>query len=594
MSQRKKLTAPMWKYPREVTRLALRGIFFGVRAVSIAILFKNIINELVWTKDITIIWMNLLTIILLFGFNNRFRAFFRTLKLQTKQRIQWDLYVTYLWKYLQWDTQFTDQLWTGKANSILQKWCDQRANICEFLLQDIWELFFGLVFWILVIWRSFWVIWITLAIIITIIIIYTSKKGSDSVNKRRIKRREIMTEWDRHVVKIIMSKLEILQQSKLTKEIDLLNKETFEKANNLITEESMGMRMLFDSSHTALTTIRVWLLFYCIWLVLNNNMNIWEMTMIWITGTALNSIIHNIVDRIPNLSQWYIFVQKLQDTFDTMPPLVGYETGELFVLKQWAIDLRNVSFGYYKNNWENEYNGSIFTNFSLTIPAKQKIALVGPSGGGKTTLVKLIAGYLRPTSGQILVDDQDLTTVSLKSYYPHIGYLTQDSSVFDWTIRENLEYGISHQSVISLVPTQSGNEAKQSIDNILKLAQCERVYDLPNGLDTEIGERGIRLSGGQRQRLAIAKLMLKNPSIIILDEPTSALDSENEEAVTESLNALFAWRTVIIIAHRLQTVKTADTIVLIDNGQIAEQWTHTSLMTQKGKYFKMVELQSGF
>ena len=302
------------------------------------------------------------------------------------------------------------------------------------------------------------------------------------------------------------------------------------------------------------------------------------------TWSSLNYVIHNIVDRIPNLSQWYIFVQKIQDTFDTMPPLVGYETGELFQLKQWAITLNNISFTYQKKEeWGGNTNW-IFDNLSLTIPAKQKIAFVGPSGGGKTTLVKLIAGYLRPTSGQILVDDQDLTTVSLKSYYPHIGYLTQDSSVFDGTIRENLEYGISNQSVI----------AKQSIDNILKLAQCERVYDLPNGLDTEIGERGIRLSGGQRQRLAIAKLMLKNPSIIILDEPTSALDSENEEAVTESLNALFAWRTVIIIAHRLQTVKTADTIVLIDNGQIAEQWTHTSLMTQKGKYFKMVELQSGF
>lgn len=278
-----------------------------------------------------------------------------------------------------------------------------------------------------------------------------------------------------------------------------------------------------------------------------------------------------------------IHIEKLRETFDKMPPLVGYETWASFILKQWTIELRDVSFGYNNQAAENEKHSAVFTHFSLTIPAKQKIAFVWPSWGGKTTLVKLIAGYLRPTAGTILIDGQDLTTVSLKSYYPHIGYLTQDSSVFDGTIRENLEYGVWWP-----------NEAKQSIETVLTLSKCERVYDLPNGLDTEIGERGILLSGWQRQRLAIAKLMLKNPSIIILDEPTSALDSENEEAVTESLNALFAWRTVIIIAHRLQTVKNADAIVLINNGQIIEQWTHTSLMTQQGKYFKMVELQSGF
>lgn len=311
------------------------------------------------------------------------------------------------------------------------------------------------------------------------------------------------------------------------------------------------------------------------------------MTMIWITGGTLSKLIHTLVDRIPSLSQRYIFVEKLQETFDAMPPLVWYETGAPFLLKQWTIELRDVSFSYQKKEEWGGNTNCIFDNFSLTIPAQQKIAFVWPSGGGKTTLVKLIAGYLRPTLGKILVDGQDLTTVSLKSYYPHIWYLTQDSSVFDGTIRENLEYGIDEQSAMTV-------EAKQSLTSVIKLAQCERVYDLPHGLDTEIGERGIRLSGGQRQRLAIAKLMLKNPSIIILDEPTSALDSENEEAVTESLNALFAWRTVIIIAHRLQTVKTADTIVLIDNGQIVEQWTHSSLMEQQGKYFKMVELQSGF
>jgi len=139
----------------------------------------------------------------------------------------------------------------------------------------------------------------------------------------------------------------------------------------------------------------------------------------------------------------------------------------------------------------------------------------------------------------------------LQSYYGHIGYLTQDPLVFDGTIRENLLYALT------TVPSDT------HIQKILQAAKCAFIFDLPHTLDTEIGERGIRLSGGQRQRLAIAKIMLKNPEIIILDEPTSALDSFAEQEVSEAMNNLFTNRTVIIIAHRLQTVKHADDIILL-------------------------------
>lgn len=134
----------------------------------------------------------------------------------------------------------------------------------------------------------------------------------------------------------------------------------------------------------------------------------------------------------------------------------------------------------------------------------------------------------------------------------------------------------------------------KKIDKAIKLAKCDFVYDFPHWIDTEIGERWIRLSGGQRQRLAIAKVFLKNPSIILLDEPTSALDSFSEEAITQAMHTLFEWRTVIIIAHRLQTVKEADTIFVFDEWTIVEEWTHDSLVQQWWAYAKMLELQSGF
>ena len=204
------------------------------------------------------------------------------------------------------------------------------------------------------------------------------------------------------------------------------------------------------------------------------------------------------------------------------------------------------------------------------------------SGGGKSTLVKLISWYIRQDSWDILVDNQNLKDVSLKSYYKDIWYLTQEPSVFDGTIRENLLYAVTEDT------------CQDEIDNIIELAHCEFIYDLPFGLDTEIWERGVKLSGGQKQRLAIAKIFLKNPKIIILDEPTSALDSLSEQKITEAMHNLFKNRTVLVIAHRLQTVKYADDIIVIENGKIKERGTHKELVKHHWFYKQMLDLQSGF
>jgi ABC-type multidrug transport system fused ATPase/permease subunit len=228
----------------------------------------------------------------------------------------------------------------------------------------------------------------------------------------------------------------------------------------------------------------------------------------------------------------------------------------------------------------------VLKDFSLKIKAGSKVALVGRSGSGKTTIAKLISGYMRPTSGQVIVDGQDLAEVSLKSYYKYIGYLTQEPMVFDGSVRENLLYAVSEEDAKTIT--------EQQINEVLKKAQCEFILQMQDGLETQIGEKGIRLSGGERQRLAIAKLFLKNPEIIILDEPTSALDSFSEEAVTKAMEELFKGRTVIIIAHRLQTVKRADEIIVLEDGEIKERGSHTELVQKGGHYAQMLEMQSGF
>jgi ABC-type multidrug transport system fused ATPase/permease subunit len=266
--------------------------------------------------------------------------------------------------------------------------------------------------------------------------------------------------------------------------------------------------------------------------------------------------------------------------YDSIPPIQWYDIGKEFVCQQWDIVCDAMSAWYKDDN-------EVFDSFSLRIAGGKKTALVWVSWSGKTTLVKLIAGYLKPTKWAVYVDDQNLSEVALKSYYQHVGYLTQDPSVFDGTVRENLTFALDSGTI-------QNEELQEKVKRAITQAKCEFIYDFPQWRETEIGERWVRLSGWQRQRLAIAKIFLKDPHIVILDEPTSALDSFSEDAITQAMHNLFEWRTVIIVAHRLQTVKQADDIILLENGQVQERGTHQQLVQQWGKYAKMLELQSGF
>jgi ABC-type multidrug transport system fused ATPase/permease subunit len=325
--------------------------------------------------------------------------------------------------------------------------------------------------------------------------------------------------------------------------------------------------------------------------------------IVWILSEVSRKLSRLYIDTTNELPN----IEKLLELFENTGSIEWFDSWSKFTFKKWNIKLDSLSFSYTNNSWD------VLSNLTIDIEWWKKTALVGPSWSWKTTLVKLITWYIRPDSGSIIVDWQDLTQVSLKSYYKHIWYLTQEPSVFDGTIRENLLYAVESDSLttnewISQAPCPmdipllkgeekgvcNGRSLDDRLTQAIKSSQCEFIYDLPNWLDTEIGERGVRLSGWQRQRLAIAKIFLKNPEIIILDEPTSALDSFSEEAITVAMNELFKDRTVVIIAHRLQTVKHADDIILLDQGEVLERGTHAELVNQWGQYAKMLELQSGF
>jgi len=239
-----------------------------------------------------------------------------------------------------------------------------------------------------------------------------------------------------------------------------------------------------------------------------------------------------------------------------------------------AVSLRNVSFRYPgQSRW-------VLNDLSLEIAAGEFVALIGYSGVGKTTLCSLIPRFYDVTGGRVLIDGCDVREVTLDSLRRGIGIVQQDIYLFAGTAAENIAYG------------RPGASRAEIIDAARRAHAHDFIAALPDGYDTNIGQRGVKLSGGQKQRLTIARVFLKDPPILIFDEATSALDSESERAVQAALNALARDRTTLVIAHRLSTVRHADRIVVLTDDGVAEEGTHDQLIAARGAYFALCETQA--
>ena len=238
------------------------------------------------------------------------------------------------------------------------------------------------------------------------------------------------------------------------------------------------------------------------------------------------------------------------------------------------VELDKVSFHYPSS-------GAGIRDISLTVPAGNTLALVGATGSGKSTLIKLLLRFYDPSNGEIRIDGQPIRDLSLNSLRGSIGLVSQDVYLFEGTIRENLAYGNPAATDADIIDAAKTAEAWSFIEA------------LPEGLDTPVGERGVRLSGGQRQRLSLARALLKDPPILVLDEATSAVDNETEAAIQRSLKRIGHNRTVIMIAHRLSTIVDADSIAVIEGGKVLEQGTHRELLEQDGAYANQWRVQTG-
>ncbi|HET8671957.1 MAG TPA: ABC transporter ATP-binding protein [Candidatus Saccharimonadales bacterium] len=277
------------------------------------------------------------------------------------------------------------------------------------------------------------------------------------------------------------------------------------------------------------------------------------------------------------IEEGLLMASPLTTIIEETPEIRDVPEAKPLRVKKGEIICKDVTFNYQ----DNTSGQAVFSNLNLTVKAGEKIGLVGPSGGGKSTLTRLLLRFEDINAGSITIDGQDISKSTQASLREAVAYVPQEPLLFHRPIKENIAYGKQDAS-------------QEAIEHAAKLAHAaEFITTLPQSYDTIVGERGVKLSGGQRQRVAISRAILKGSPILVLDEATSALDSESEVLIQQALWELMRGRTAIVIAHRLSTIQKMDRIIVLDEGRIVEEGTHTQLLNRKGTYAKLWAHQSG-
>ena len=463
----KRLLAPFRRFKLRFFQYIVSSLYFWViwpiNALIVSKTIKGIeLHNMTYFKTYIFIFLGLT--ILQYSLN----YFFRTSRRVTARLFQRHLYEEYLTKYLKADNNKIEALGTGQSNSILQRGCDNRQRIAiDTFSNGLIRIIVNIIAIFTIIIRNLWRRVFFIILFVFIIMLIIAGIGNKYMRYIRNGRREVFVKADRNVIRLIMSKFEILQNNKIIKEIKLITNFFFDLMKRDI-KESKWYILASDLPRALLDFLKVGLIARYGYQIFQWQADFAQFTLVWMLTNQMTGVIFDTNDLTLSYFEQIPFVQKLRETFDNMPKLKGYEDGKSFTYKKWNISIDTISFGYGDSN--------IFSKFSLDIQWGKKTALVGESGSGKTTLIKLLAGYIHPDKGNIRIDGQTLSDTALKTYYKNIWYLTQEPNVFDGSIMENLLYGTRDK------PT------KKQIENAIKSAKCDFIYTFKDGLDTQIGE----------------------------------------------------------------------------------------------------------
>ncbi|WP_031556954.1 ABC transporter ATP-binding protein [Lachnospira multipara] len=324
---------------------------------------------------------------------------------------------------------------------------------------------------------------------------------------------------------------------------------------------------------TFTTIVQVLVIVSGIILIANKSVTATDLVTFMLYISVLTEPINTLINFTEQFQNGYTGFERFREIMDIVPDITDKKGAKPLVVKNGEIEFKDVSFKYEDATEE------VLSKVDLKVPAGAYYALVGSSGAGKTTLCSLIPRFYDVTSGSIKIDGKDVRDVTLKSLRSNIGIVQQDVYLFSGTIYENILYGrpdATREEVIEAAKNANAHEF---------------IMAMPDGYDTDIGQRGVKLSGGQKQRISIARVFLKNPAILIFDEATSALDNESEKVVQDSLESLAANRTTIVIAHRLSTIRNAQKILVLTDNGIEEEGSHDELMEKNGIYRGLYDMQ---
>ncbi len=528
-------------------------------------LTRNIINDVVPNKNIRMLivfCIILLTIFIIKGFLNYFMQYYgHIVGVRMQGDMRKDIFV-HLQKLP--NQYFSD----NKTGNIMSRIVNDLMEVSELAHHGPEDLFVSLVMLIgSFTFLSFIDLKLTLIIfsfipVILIFAIIMRKKMSKAFKETRIKTGDVNAVIENSISGIRVTKSFVNEESELNK---------FEVSNSLFKKarEHAYRRMgeFFSGTYFLVDILELLALIASAYFTFNGSITIGDFVAYVLYVKMFIQPIRKLINFTEQLQNGMSGFERFQELLAEETEKESKDAKELENVKG-NIKIENVSFRY------NESSENVLDNFSLDIEAGKTIALIGPSGGGKTTICSLIPRFYELTEGDIKIDGISIKDVTLDSLRRNIGIVSQEVFLFTGTIKDNIIIGNPHATM------------EEIIDACKKASIHDFITILKDGYDTFVGERGLKLSGGQKQRISIARVFLKNPKIMILDEATSALDNVTEREIQESLEKLSKGRTNIIVAHRLSTIKNADEIILIDEKKIIERGTHEELMSLNGAYKK--------